>query len=554
MFQRIAISPALAALLLVFAPGCAEDDKGSSGGEEGGHPGEGGVIQGEGEGESDEPRCIPNNNGVEICNGLDDDCNLEVDDVSPELTQLKNDHLNCGACGNRCQAANADPRCVNGLCDFTCSGGWSDIDGLPDNGCEVQCVATNGGDEECDGVDNDCDQEIDEDFDFYNDPAHCGGCHQGCDLQGVLHHVCEVGDCLLGQCAPGFQDLDGDGANGCEYPCIAVGDEVEVCDGADNDCYGLVDADDDDLAPPNFACANLGVCAGVEPQCGGGRWFCDYPEDEYQPDGELLCDGNDNDCDGSIDEDFVGKGQDCFRGNGACADRGVWECTRDRRALRCTALERPERANIEICDGVDNDCDGQVDNDVVDLEWVQVGDIRMYKYEGSRPDANPVNGGNLGGRACSRPGVVPWSRISYDEARVACSLGGWRLCTLGEWQLACGGPARTRFPYSNDFDRDACNGLGRQGPDGEIPAEVVPSGDLEATCSSGFDAVDMSGNLKEWTGTPVGALDNPAHMLVGGAFDNFLPESLSCDLSAIPRGDTFRFLNLGFRCCQDPSP
>ena len=149
---------------------------------------------------------------------------------------------------------------------------------------------------------------------------------------------------------------------------------------------------------------------------------------------------------------------------------------------------------------------------------------------------------------------MPWSRISYDEARVACSLGGWRLCTLGEWQLACGGPARTRFPYSNDFDRDACNGLGRQGPDGEIPAEVVPSGDLEATCSSGFDAVDMSGNLKEWTGTPVGALDNPAHMLVGGAFDNFLPESLSCDLSAIPRGDTFRFLNLGFRCCQDPSP
>ena len=503
--------------------------------------------EGAGEGEEGD-RCIPNNNGIEICNGLDDDCNEVVDDVSPDLTQLRVDKLNCGACGNRCQATNAIPFCADGACGFVCSPGWSDIDEQEENGCEVQCVTTNGAVEECDGKDNDCDRAIDEDFDFYNDPTHCGGCHQTCDLLGVAEHICEVGDCLKGRCGPGFQDLDGDPANGCEYPCIAVGDEVEVCDGADNDCDGLVDSDDEDLAPPNFACLNLGVCVDAVAGCIDGRWRCDYPDERYEDGNEVSCDGLDNDCDGAIDEDFEGRGERCFRGNGVCKDQGVWECTRDGRALRCTAFERPERAGVEICDGIDNNCDGRVDNDVTDLDWVQVGDFRIYKYEASRPDANPINAGNLGGRACSKPGVMPWSELDHQAADLACRTGGWRLCSLAEWELACGGPARARFPYGNDFDANACNGRAREDGDG-----VVAAGDLEATCSSGFDAVDMSGNVKEWTSTPAGDDDPPvAHLLVGGAYDNVLRESLSCDVSAIPRGDNFRFPNLGFRCCMTP--
>ena len=101
-------------------------------------------------------RCVPMNDGVEICNGLDDDCDGVVDDVSAEHPQLMVDPLNCGACGNRCQGANADPYCRYGECWFVCAAGWSDIDGLAENGCEIRCVITQGGTEECDGYSGDC--------------------------------------------------------------------------------------------------------------------------------------------------------------------------------------------------------------------------------------------------------------------------------------------------------------------------------------------------------------------------------------------------------------
>ncbi len=152
-----------------------------SGGQEEGADAEQGVGGGDQDGadahEATEPRCVPVNAGVEICNGLDDDCDGVIDNVSRDLRQLQQDVLNCGECGNRCQPPNAEPNCREGVCLFTCVGGWSDIDGLPENGCEVQCVTTNGGVEECDGWDNDCDQAIDEDWrgEFAcNDEGECG--------------------------------------------------------------------------------------------------------------------------------------------------------------------------------------------------------------------------------------------------------------------------------------------------------------------------------------------------------------------------------------------
>jgi hypothetical protein len=62
----------------------------------------------------------------------------------------------------------------------------------------------------------------------------------------------------------------------------------------------------------------------------------------------------------------------------------------------------------------------------------------------------------------------------------------------------------------------------------------------------------MSGNLKEWTATMAGGEDDNAYFLAGGAYDNVLEESLSCFESAIPRDASFRFPNLGFRCCISP--
>ena len=493
--------------------------------------------------------CIQSNSGVEICNGLDDDCNGAIDDVAPDLVQLQRDVLHCGACGHRCDAPNSSPRCEGGVCGFVCNSGWNDVDGDPENGCEIQCVPTNGGVEICDHVDNDCDTETDEDFDLDFDPANCGACGRVCALPGVAEHRCEVGDCLKVRCAPGFSDLNGELADGCEYPCLPTAEDLEFCNGFDDDCDGLLDEDDPDLAAPAFACAQFGVCAGTQPVCEDGDWRCHYPEPPLRSPGkEVLCDNRDNDCDGQIDEDFPGKGEPCTRGHGVCAGAGEWECSPDERSLRCTALERPERAAVEVCNGFDDDCDGRIDNDITDLEWVQIGDSRVFRYEASRPGASVDHAGNLGGGACSKRGVLPWSDVTWEEARSACTAvgggAGWRLCSVDEWRLACGGPARMRFPYSNDFDPDACNGAQH----GERAA--LPSGALEATCENrSYGTVDMSGNLKEWTATEA-AEGEEVHFLLGGAYDNRLEESLSCRGLAIPRQDSFHYPNLGFRCCM----
>ena len=53
--------------------------------------------------------CVPD---LEVCNGLDDDCNGVVDDV----TSLGRDPLNCGACGNACDLANVVATCLGGQC------------------------------------------------------------------------------------------------------------------------------------------------------------------------------------------------------------------------------------------------------------------------------------------------------------------------------------------------------------------------------------------------------------------------------------------------------
>lgn len=75
-----------------------------------------------------------------------------------------------------------------------------------------------------------------------------------------------------------------------------------------------------------------------------------------------LCDGLDNDQDGSIDENFPLKGSVCTVGVGACARTGVWVCNAAGTGLVCSVTAGTPSA--EICDGIDNDCNGVIDNGV----------------------------------------------------------------------------------------------------------------------------------------------------------------------------------------------
>lgn len=128
------------------------------------------------------------------------------------------------------------------------------------------------------------------------------------------------------------------------------------CDGLDNDCDDLVD--EDATVPFSFTCKGqgVGVCLSVTPQC-IGEWTCSYPMG-YQEE-ETLCDGLDNDCDGDTDEGFL-LGSPCVSGTGSCASKGSLACATNGKDTRCDAPVVP--VSLELCgDDEDNDCDGDID-------------------------------------------------------------------------------------------------------------------------------------------------------------------------------------------------
>jgi hypothetical protein len=80
--------------------------------------------------------------------------------------------------------------------------------------------------------------------------------------------------------------------------CSALVAEDEVCDGADNNCNGLID----DGMPPSKVCFSknvYGICSGTAQCFGASEWVCMAPDPAPE-----ACDFKDNDCDGATDEDY----------------------------------------------------------------------------------------------------------------------------------------------------------------------------------------------------------------------------------------------------------
>lgn len=152
-------------------------------------------------------------------------------------------------------------------------------------------------------------------------------------------------------------------------------DTPEICDGKDNDGNGKVD-DNPVECPP---CSTIGVCGnGVNPTCDGSKgWTCHYTSPSWQAD-ETKCDHLDNDCDGQVDDNLPcreicdGKDND---GNGkvdddpldapACTQAGVCQGMTAQcggaSGFSCVSGNPAFEAGETKCDGLDNDCNGVVD-------------------------------------------------------------------------------------------------------------------------------------------------------------------------------------------------
>ena len=506
------------------------------------------------------------------------------DNNSPDR---QTDIANCGTCFHSCLVPNSDPTCSNGTCSFTCFTDFYDADKDPTNGCE--CIQTNSGVEVCDGLDNNCNGLVDEGFDFMNDVNNCGGCNVTCQFPFAAAS-CVNGACKQGACLAGYYDRDPN-VPGCETACNITNNGVEICDGLDNDCNGLVD---DNPQASTVPCLSKGVCAGTQPVCmGQNGWTCTYPSTYQQvEDTSKGCDGLDNDCDGLTDEPFE-IGKTCQVGTGPCAGTGTWVCD-NTMAGNHRCMGSMKTPGVEVCNGIDDDCDGEVDelnsmsdktaDDVLIHVKTSTVDVTMYGYEATRYDATATSAGfDSTRRGCSIPGKLPWANVTMSEAQASCtSIGsGWRLCTAAEWQAACQGMNNTTFPYGNNYVAASCNGNDYLTGMGKTPT-TIPTGS-DTACASVISTnptvalFDMSGNVKEWTATDLTTVrpaSNPncttapcLFEMRGGAYDissftvagTTTAPGLQCNASVAapslttPDGGTqgidVRLPSVGFRCC-----
>jgi len=269
-------------------------------------------------------------------------------------------------------------------------------------------ICGNGIDDNCNGhVDEDCGcTTIGETRDCYNGPENTAGkgvCKSGTEVCKENHEW--SGECL-GQVLP-INDL-----------CL---NKDSDCNGSidkqENRCNTQTECNSGDRRDCNTAGNNIGVgiCkAGYNLCSSEGTWGTECIGEVVAQNNDTCGDGIDNNCNGTVDENCSctpGEEKSCYTGNpdelgkGIC-ESGVMICNQQGQWSDCQGESKPV---AEACDGIDNNCNGIVDDGVANA-CGECGELPKETCNGLDDDCDgiidnvlPENGGN----ACGGCGDVP---------------------------------------------------------------------------------------------------------------------------------------------------
>ncbi len=330
---------------------------------------------------------------AEICDGADNDCDGVIGNVSdPTTDESDNDGDGFFVCANDCD----------------------DTDASSNPGADEVCDEVNA-DEDCDGSTDDGDSGatgqapwyLDSDHDGYGTPDTVA---QLCDAPADYvdnDADCDDGDDTINPDTAWYADTDDDGwgddadalsqctqpdgyvldAGDCEDGDDAIHPEaLESCNDIDDDCDDLVDVDDPDVDPSEATwyrdrdgdgygdeTSTVTTCTdsgGYVHEAGD----CDDSVSTIHPLASETCDGEDNDCDGAIDDadgdvvdlstwyaddDADGFGDETETMIACFLPSGYAEASTD-----CDDADETVNPDAqELCDELDNDCDGDVDDE-----------------------------------------------------------------------------------------------------------------------------------------------------------------------------------------------